>query len=104
MRPSLDIAPATLAFENPLQDISLDDLQRLVTNAVSESRSIEYKQALPGTTNDDKKEFLADVSAFANAVGGDLLYGTDLPGDVRTNRGLTESRSERTGCLGPLRR
>ncbi|MDI6759295.1 MAG: ATP-binding protein [Candidatus Brocadiaceae bacterium] len=36
---------------------------------------IEYKQELPGNSDTDKKEFLADVSSFANASGGDLIYG-----------------------------
>jgi hypothetical protein len=30
---------------------------------------------LPGNSDSDKKEFLADVSSFANANGGDLVYG-----------------------------
>ena len=68
-----------------------DDLQRLVTNRVVESRPIEYKQALPGGAEADKKEFLGDVSAFATAVGGDLLYGVT---EVRENNkptGVPES-------------
>jgi hypothetical protein len=58
-----------------LQDIQPEDLERLVANRVPESRSLEYKQSLPGGTDSDRKEFLADVSSFANAVGGDLIYG-----------------------------
>ncbi len=30
---------------------------------------------LPGGTDDAKREFLADVSSFANAAGGDIIYG-----------------------------
>jgi hypothetical protein len=47
----------------------------LVDNQVSEIKNIEYKQSLPGGTDSDKKEFLADVSSFANAAGGDLIFG-----------------------------
>jgi len=52
-----------------------EDLQALKDNSVPEGRTIEYKQSLPSNLDSDKKEFLADVSSFANASGGDLIYG-----------------------------
>ena len=52
-----------------------EDLQTLVDNSVLECKTIEYKQALPSNSDSDKKEFLADVSSFANASGGDLIFG-----------------------------
>ncbi len=52
-----------------------EDLQVLVDNSVLESKTIEYKQSLPSNSESDKKEFLADVSSFANASGGDLIFG-----------------------------
>jgi Putative DNA-binding domain len=55
--------------------ISLSDYQELVTNRVPESKTMEYKQVLLLNTDKDKKEFLADASAFANSEGGDLIYG-----------------------------
>src|SRR2546425_901377 len=55
--------------------IAKEDIEVLVANAVSEGRTIEYKEQLPGGTDEDKREFLADVSSFANAAGGDLIYG-----------------------------
>jgi hypothetical protein len=58
-----------------LEQIKKEDLQSLVDNEVLERRTLDYKQALPGRTDSDKKEFLADVSSFANAAGGDLIYG-----------------------------
>ncbi|MBN2560399.1 MAG: ATP-binding protein [Phycisphaerae bacterium] len=51
------------------------DVQSLVDNGVPEGRTLEYKRELPGGSDDDKREFLADVSAFANAGGGDIVYG-----------------------------
>ena len=47
----------------------------LVTNSVIESKTIEYKLKLPDNSDGDKKEFLADISSFANAVGGDIIWG-----------------------------
>lgn len=58
-----------------IEAIDASDLQVLVINQVMENRALEYKEALPGNSDDDKRELLADVSAFANASGGDLLYG-----------------------------
>lgn len=55
--------------------VSHEDIQALITNQVAESRTLEYKEQLPGNSNDEKKEFLADISAFANASGGDVIYG-----------------------------
>jgi hypothetical protein len=58
-----------------IEDVEEDDLRGLVSAGVPEGRLIEYKLTLPGGTDNDKKEFLADVSSFANASGGDLVYG-----------------------------
>ncbi len=44
-------------------------------NAVAESRSLDYKAALPSGGDEGKREFLCDVSSFANTVGGCLIYG-----------------------------
>ena len=55
--------------------IGKEDIEVLVANAVFEGRTIEYKEQLPGGTDEDRREFLADASSFANAGGGDLIYG-----------------------------
>ena len=59
----------------PIASISLSDLQALVADAVPEGKTLDYKQASPGPTDSDKKEFLADVSSFSNTAGGDLIFG-----------------------------
>jgi hypothetical protein len=48
---------------------------RLVENGVPENLWLDYKETLPGFSNDEKGSFLIDVSAFANSVGGHLIYG-----------------------------
>lgn len=62
-------------YNKELDSITEDDLSSLIQNSVREGRSIEYKEALPGNSDDDKREFLSDLSSFANAGGGDLIYG-----------------------------
>jgi hypothetical protein len=58
-----------------IEEITKDDLQALVDDEILERKTLEYKQALPSNSDSDKKEFLADVSSFANTSGGDLIYG-----------------------------
>lgn len=64
----------------PLENLTEQDLQALVMGGVPEGRRIEYKRDLPGNSDDAKREFLADVTSFANAAGGDLLYGVEEDG------------------------
>lgn len=59
----------------PLSQVNAALLDELVTNAVAESRVLDYKERLPGDSDADKRELLGDVTAFANTAGGDLIYG-----------------------------
>jgi hypothetical protein len=58
-----------------ISEIAADDLDQLVAAHVEEGPQLDFKQALVGVTRDDKKAFIADVCAFANAHGGDLVFG-----------------------------
>lgn len=58
-----------------IEDIIESDLEYLIDNEIIEAKKLEYKRDLPGNSDSEKKEFLADVSSFANASGGDLIYG-----------------------------
>lgn len=60
-----------------IEEITIDDINDLIENCVCESKTLEYKQALTISNNDEKKEFLADISSFANSVGGDLVIGIE---------------------------
>ncbi len=59
----------------PLEAIETGDIEQLVTDRVAESRTLDYKEKLPGQSDGEKKEFLADITSFANASGGDLVFG-----------------------------
>jgi hypothetical protein len=65
-----------------IEEITEEDLQSLVENEVLESRTIEYKSALNIGRDKDKREFLADVSSFTNASGGDLIFGIKEDGGI----------------------
>lgn len=66
--------------------ITKADIDFLIDERVNESRTLEYKQTLPGPTDKDKKEFLADISSFANASGGDVIYGVKAAVDQNGNK------------------
>ena len=77
-----------MAFlDKPLDDLTEDDFQALVASGAAERKTIEYKSELPGTNDNAKKEYLADVSSFANASGGHLIFGIDAKDGVPTNVG-----------------
>jgi predicted HTH transcriptional regulator len=72
--------------DKPLDAINEDDLKSLVDEQVLECRVIEYKKTLPNfNIPKDKKEFLADVSSFANSSGGDLIYGIEEDKGIPVN-------------------
>jgi len=64
-----------MPLEMPIDQITEPHLLGLIENKVSERKSIDYKQALPGNSDGDRKDFLADVSSLANSSGGHLVYG-----------------------------
>jgi len=64
-----------------IDEITLEDIEELVCSGVSEGPRLEFKRDLYGNKDADRKEFAADVSAFANAGGGDLIIGISDEGD-----------------------
>ena len=64
-----------LVLNKQLEDITEADLQHLIDEERIEKKVLDYKSELNGNNDSDKKEFLADISSFANAIGGDLIYG-----------------------------
>jgi hypothetical protein len=57
--------------------ITIDDLNAQIVAAVPEGTLVDYKREMYGRGDADTKEFLKDVSSFANTSGGHLLIGID---------------------------
>ena len=55
--------------------LTLSDLNGFIQSARSEDTTLEFKQKLYGVSDDDKKEFIKDVSAMANSIGGHIVIG-----------------------------
>lgn len=62
------------------------DLDKLVTDKIPESLTLEYK-ASPSLKRDSKSmnELCKDVSAFANSAGGQVIYGIEEQGHFPSN-------------------
>ena len=84
----------------PINNVAAADIDDLVRNKVPETRTIEYKRELPGSTDSDKREFLADVSSFANTAGGDLLFGVAEMEGLPTKVIGVQSANQVQGKLG----
>lgn len=79
-------------LDKPLDGVTAADVAALIENQIPEGIRLDYKEKLPGGTDDDKKEFLADVSSFANARGGMLVFGVKEKRDAAGQpTGLPES-------------
>jgi hypothetical protein len=69
----------------PITNITESDLVSLIADQVAEARTIDYKRDLPGTPNEARKEFLYDISSFANAAGGHIVFGVEEKEGLPTN-------------------
>lgn len=74
----------SLSNKSPDQ-IQESDLLDLIKNQVAEGKVVDYKREAIGNSDNDKKEFLYDVSSFANASGGHLIIGMDEDKGLPTN-------------------
>lgn len=72
-----------------LDSVTIQDVMELKDNGVNESKILEYKKELKLAKDQDRKEFLADISSFANTSGGDIIYGiSELSGVPSTLEGI----------------
>src|SRR5262249_17227273 len=85
-------------IERQFDAIDKADIDALVENKKAERRTLEYKAALPLGTDEAKREFLSDISSFANSAGGDILYG--ITDDRDENDQATGRPREATGLAG----
>lgn len=63
--------------KHPLSAVTEADLQAMITGGVREDRTLDFKRDTYGASDDSRAEFLADISALANTLGGDLVLGMD---------------------------
>ncbi|MBB6144743.1 hypothetical protein HNQ77_002699 [Silvibacterium bohemicum] len=57
----------------------------MVTDKIAEQKTIEFKEKLSIGGREETAEFLADISSFANASGGDIIFGISDERDASGN-------------------
>jgi predicted HTH transcriptional regulator len=78
-------------FNKELTSLTEADINSLIDSRDAEAKLIEYKAKLPDFDaphlgrDEIMREFLADVSSFANASGGDIVYGVKAVKGVPTD-------------------
>lgn len=78
--PLLDGRGDTLCVTIPRRDVenlTLDELRTFLDAGAAESRTLDFKRDLSLAKDDSKREFLYDVTSFANSIGVDLVFGVD---------------------------
>jgi hypothetical protein len=64
-----------MVFLKPIDDLKIEDIERLKTNKICESQILDYKE---GIIEDHK--LVKQISAFANTQGGFLIFGVKETG------------------------
>jgi hypothetical protein len=59
----------------PLGDLTIDDFRGLIEDQTPEGPHIEYKETAYSGRDQDRREMLRDITAFANSMGGYLVLG-----------------------------
>lgn len=62
-------------LDKPFSELCLEDVLALKTNGVEEGKSIDFKLEIHLDNSSQRKEFAADITSFANTIGGDLIIG-----------------------------
>jgi len=81
----------------PLRDLREQDIRRLLEPGLEENLQLEYKSALYEDDDRSRREFLLDISVFANSSGGILLIGVP---ERRDEQGHPTGAPDPAGILG----
>lgn len=69
-----------LLDEKPLDRLTIEDVNQLITSGICESPRIDYKREWWGKNDDARREMMRDISALANSYGGYLVLGVETKG------------------------
>ncbi|KAF1063378.1 AlbA family DNA-binding domain-containing protein [Burkholderia gladioli] len=75
-----------MPIPSKLSDTTQAHLEQVIAEQTQEGSHVDLKRQLPAAwDNSSRHELFADASAFANAGGGDLIYGIDEDGEGRAS-------------------
>ena len=85
-----------LLFGNRLDAVPHANIVAFVSSGVMESYDLDFKAALYGSSDSDKRDLAGDVAAMANTAGGVILLGVgeDAQGRAATTPGVPLSDAE----------
>jgi hypothetical protein len=86
-------------FGTPLADVGEQDLEALVDHEVREDADLDFKQALYGNGDSDRREFAADVAALWNDRGRVIVIGVREENDVAVERTPVEMDAAEEGRM-----
>ena len=66
-----------MPLDKPFDQINKDDIDELVARGNAEKKTLEYKKELVFDQPSNRKEFLFDISSFANSSGGHIFFGVE---------------------------
>ncbi|MBV8036313.1 helix-turn-helix domain-containing protein [Roseateles sp.] len=70
-----------------LADVTQADIDALISTGAQEGQQLDFKRDFPAQWSDSAKaKLVADVIAFANAGGGDVIYGVDEDTEARASK------------------
>lgn len=82
-----------------LVEIRAADIRSLVNRRVVEGQFVDFKEEMYAHTDEGKHELAKDVSAFANAYGGDIFVGVRAENGIATNITPVKSAARETEWL-----
>jgi hypothetical protein len=75
-----------MAIQKQIREITGDDIDVLMAAAIPTGKTVEYCDCLALDTDNRKQRFIASAASFANALGGDFIFGiksdNGLPGII----------------------
>lgn len=76
-----------MTLPSRLADATQADIELLISTGAQEGKQQDFKRDFPTQWNDSAKaRLLADVTAFANAAGGDVIYGVDEDAEAKASQ------------------
>jgi len=95
-------------FGKAFNELVQADLETLVQEEVREKQTLEFKRDSYGRNDEGTREMLRDISAMANAYGGEILVGVEAIGDgvasdiVGVPDGEKEAQRITSSCLSNI--
>lgn len=66
-----------MILTTPTSEIDESTLNGLIETGTMEGKQIEFKREICVSSDSEKREFLSDISSFANASGGHIIFGIE---------------------------